>query len=164
MLRSAFWILQMAYLLLQPRQQAKATEEAEAKEVEKEAAKKRVTRVSVACQAALDEDMNKVLQEGDSLAKGFPECPIVKGLMKTQGEEEEDLEKSAEPTMTAAEEATNKVVLEEATREVALMKAALEEDMKHYDKSLGYGSDCSSLVDEEQQGQPKALEPRWQLE
>ena len=76
MLRAAFWILQMAYLLLQSGQQAK-----EAKE---KAAKKRATRVSVSCQAALDEDMNKVLQEGDPLAKGLPECPIEKGHMDTQ--------------------------------------------------------------------------------
>ena len=74
----------MAYLLLQSGPQAKATEEAEAKEAEEKAAKKRATRVSVSCQAALDEDMNKVLQEGDPLAKGLPECPIEKGHMDTQ--------------------------------------------------------------------------------
>ena len=146
MLRASFWILQMAYLLLQSGQQAK--------EAEEKAAKKRATRVSVSCQAALDEDMNKVLLEGGPLAKGLPECPIEKGPMKTQvictsyasppvetdlpngasahpvgerrEEEEEELEESAESRKTAAIEATNKVALEEATRRAALVKAVLE--------------------------------------
>ena len=98
MLRAAFWILQLAYLLLQSGQQVK--------EVEKEVAKKRVARVSVACQTALDQ---------------------------------EELEESAESKETAAAE---------ASREVALLKATLEEDMEHWDESSGCGSDNSSLVEE----------------
>ena len=98
MLRTAFCLLQMAHLLLQSGQQAK--------EAEEKVAKKRVARVSVACQTALDEIQ---------------------------------LEESAESEETAAAE---------ASREVALLKAALEEDMEHCDESSGYGSDCSSLKSE----------------
>ena len=47
-LRAAYWILQSAYFLLRSGFQTKAREVAEAKEVEKEVAKKRVARVSVA--------------------------------------------------------------------------------------------------------------------
>ena len=71
MLRSAFWILQMAYLLLQSGPQAKATEEAKAKEAEEKAAKKRATRVSVSCQAALDEDEKRATRVSISCQTAF---------------------------------------------------------------------------------------------
>ena len=75
MLRSALWILQIAYLLLQSGPQAKAAQEGEAKEAEEKAAKKRATRKVALMKAALEEDMNKALLEGGPLMKGPSEWP-----------------------------------------------------------------------------------------
>ena len=71
--------MQSAFFLLQSGLQAEAREDAEARGAGKEAAKNRATRVSVACQAALDEDMDEVILEGGSLEKGLPEFPKVEG-------------------------------------------------------------------------------------
>ena len=60
MLQAAFWILQSAFLLLQSGLQAK--------EAEEKAAKKRVARASIPCQAAFDQEELEESAESEETA------------------------------------------------------------------------------------------------
>ena len=147
----------MAYLLLQSEQQAKANLEAEAKEVEKEDAKKSAIRVSVSCQAALDEDEKRATRVSVSCQTAF---------------DEEELEESAESGKTAAIEATERAakiraalganlerspVVIAALRRVAQAKAAREAAKDEAAVEL-QTKDKPKAVTEVEQGQPDALE------